>query len=182
MNNLAFISPSLANADTRHLGPADVLSIGPGKLEVQLESGHRVSAELALATPYEPAVGDRVLVIGEADRSWVIGVIAGRGRTVLAFDGDVEVRSRDGILRLASGKRVEVESPDVTFQVGTLRTVAESVVEHVASFTQRVRELMSVHAGQRREIIEGSTSTQAKTSTLVTEGDVKVNGKAIYLG
>jgi hypothetical protein len=194
--NLAFLnlsseparSPDAASATspvgdpTSKLGPAEVLSVGPGYVEVRLEHGAVARAELALATPYEAVVGDQLLVIGQADRHWVIGVIRGRGRTVLSFDGDVELRSNDGVLRLASGKRVEVESPDVSFHVGTLRTVADAVIEHVSSLTQRVRALMSVHAGQRREIIDGSTSTQARSSTLVTEGDVKVNGKAIHLG
>jgi hypothetical protein len=183
--NLAFLNvsnPAPGDSPSRSLGPAEVLSVGPGYVEVCLEHGAVARAELALATPYEPAIGDQLLVIGDADRHWVIGVIRGKGRTVLSFDGDVELRSNDGVLRLASGKRVEVESPDVAFHVGTLRTVADSVIEHVSSLTQRVRSLLSVHAGQRREIIDGSTTTQAQSSTLLTEGDVKVNGKAIHLG
>lgn len=181
--NLALIN-ALAppTSAERYLGPAEVLSVGASNVEVRLENGRVTTAELALATPYEPAVSDRLLVIGEGERSWVIGVILAHGKTVLAFDGDVELRSKDGVLRLASGKRVEIESPDVGFHVGTLRTVADSVVEHVSSFTQRVRELLSVHAGQRREIVDGSASTQAQSATLVTEGTVKVNGKAIHLG
>ncbi len=181
-NNLAFINASTGTDEARHLGPAEVVSVGAGKVEARIEGGRIVTAELALAMPYEPAENDRVLVIGEGGRAWVIGVLAGRGRTVLSFDGDVELRANDGVLRLASTKRVEVEAPDATFHVGVLRTVADSVAVHVASFTQRVRELMTVHAGQKREIVDGSATTQAKSATLVTEGDVKVNGKAIYLG
>jgi hypothetical protein len=182
--NLAFMNaaaPSRAD-DDRHLGPAEVVGVGAGRVDVLLESGRTVTAELALAMPYEPREGDRVLVIGEADRSWVIGVLTATGRTVLAFDGDVELRSRDGVLRLGAGQRVEIESPEVEYQVGTLRVLAGSVVERVTSLTQRIRELVSVHAGQKREIIDGATSTQAKSATLVTEETVKVNGKAIHLG
>jgi hypothetical protein len=181
--NLAIIN-AIASPSTgeRHLGPAEVVGVGACNLEVRLESGRVVTADLALAMPYQPNVADRVLVIGEGDRSWVIGVLSGSGRTVLAFDGDVELRSNDGVLRLGAGQRVEIEAPEVGYRVGTLRVIADSVVEHVASLTQRVRELVSVHAGQRREIIDGATSTQAKSATLVTEEAVKVNGKAIHLG
>jgi len=188
--NLAFMnaaaSPRSASspeeAAGRHLGPAEVLGVGAANVEVRLERGDVVTADLALATPYEPAVGDRVLVIGEGDRSWIIGVLSGTGRTVLDFEGDVELRSRRGTVRLSAAQRVEIEAPEAGYQVGTLRVLADSVAFHVSSLTQRVRDLVSVHAGQRREIIDGATSTQAKSSSLVTEEAVKINGKTIHLG
>ena len=182
--NLAFMNAAVPSQGPagRHLGPAEVLGVGAANVDVRLEGGDVVTADLALATPYEPAVGDRVLVIGEGERSWVIGVLSGSGRTVLDFEGDVLLRSRRGTVRLSAAQRVEIEAPEVGYQVGTLRVLADSVAFHVSSLTQRVRDLVSVHAGQRREIIDGATSTQAKSSSLVTEEAVKINGKTIHLG
>lgn len=171
-----------ANAPERHLGPAEVVALHASAVEVRLEDGAVVRAELALAMPYVPAVGDRLLVIGDAERAWVIGVLAGSGKTVLAFDGDVELRSNDGVLRLSGGQRVEVESADVALHASRVRVVAESLAHHVTSLRQRVRELFSTHAGQKRETVDGTSATQAGSATLTTEGSVKINGKAIHLG
>lgn len=181
--NLAHVFANAANAESdRHLGPAEVVRVDASSVEVRLEDGSTVTAELALATPYRPALGDRLLVIGDAHRAWVIGVIAGSGKTVLAFDGDVELRSNDGVLRLAGGQRVEIESPEVNLHAGRMRLMAESLAQHVTSLSQRVRELFSTHAGSKREIVDGTSAMQAKNATLTTEGSVKINGKAIHLG
>ena len=48
------------------LGPAEVLRVHPNEVELRLESGAFVRAQMALATPYEAVVGDRLLVIGDA--------------------------------------------------------------------------------------------------------------------
>lgn len=177
--NLAHIH---ANPAQSHLGPAEVTAVNASSVEVRIEDGSVVEAELALAMPYAPAVGDRLLVIGDERRAWVIGVLAGSGKTVLAFDGDVELRSKDGVLRLAGGQRVEIESPEVELQGSRVRVVAESLAHHVTSLKQRVRELFSTHAGTKRVTVDGTTATQAGNATLTTEGSVKINGKAIHLG
>ncbi len=164
------------------LGPATVVSVGGRDVQVELENGTTVTAVLALAAPYEPSVGDVVLVIGRDDRSWVIGVVQGSGRTVLSFDGDVELRSNTGTLRLGAGRAIELDAPDISTHASKVLVVAESVVERVVSLTQRVRDLLSVHVGTRHETVDGATLTQAKSATFVTQDDVKINGKTIHLG
>ncbi|MFO0555736.1 MAG: DUF3540 domain-containing protein [Polyangiaceae bacterium] len=166
----------------RTLGPAEVLAVRGASLEVRLESGATASAAIALASPWEPAVGDTVLVISELERCYVIGVLMSQGRTVYSFQGDVELRSSDGVVKIAGAKGVEISGPDVALTTARLRVVAESVVERVTSLTQRVRDLVSVHVGRRHEIVDGASLTQAKSATFVTEDDVKINGKAIHLG
>ena len=61
-----------------YLGPAEVVSpVGEsGLIEIRLLDGESVSARLALAMPYCPAVGDEVLVISQgASETYVIGVL-----------------------------------------------------------------------------------------------------------
>src|SRR5688572_14027173 len=100
-------SSARSSASERYLGPAEVVGVGAGAVELALE-GRVVTATLALAVPYEAALGDRVLLITEGEARYVIGVLSGAGKTVLAFDGDVEVRSNTGVLRLQGKRGVEV--------------------------------------------------------------------------
>jgi hypothetical protein len=182
MVNVAFLRSESLEARDRHLGPAEVLSVAPDGVEVRIESGAVVRAVIALAVGYEPEPGDLVLVIGDAGRAWVIGVLSSSGKAALTFTGDVDLRSIDGTVRISGAKGVEMDTPSLTMRLGKLHTVAESVVEHVVSLRQRVKELLSVHAGEQHTIVDGATVQQSKSATIVTEEKVTINGKAIYLG
>lgn len=181
MTNVAFLRTQTATPD-RHLGPAEVTAVEPDGVVVRLESGTTARAQIALATGYEAAVGDVVLVIGDASRAWVIGVLSSSGRTSLAVTGDLELRSLDGKVHISAAKGVEIESPTLAMRLGKLSVVAETVVQHAVSFRQRVRELLSVQAGEQHTVVDGATTTQAERATIVTEQKVTINGKAIYLG
>jgi hypothetical protein len=164
------------------LGKAEVVSVSPCDVEVRLERGALVRAELALGYPYEPCRGDVVLVIGDAGGHYVIGVLRGGGRSVLELPGDVDVRAVNGVLRLSGDKGVEVAGPDLSIQVGRLRVLAEAAVQRFGSLCQRVTDLLSVQAGQRHTVVEGSSHEQAKSATILTEDKMTINGKAIHLG
>lgn len=181
-SNVALLTPSDRASDGRHLGPADVLAVNGRDLEVRLESQEVVTATLALPVPYEAQVGDVVLVVGQGTRSYVIGVILGQAPMVLSFDGDVQVRSNDGVLRLSGARGVEIDGPGVDLKADTLTVTATAVVQRVVSFTQRVRDLLSVHVGRRHETVDGASLTHSKSTTFVTQDDVKINGKTIQLG
>src|SRR5262249_8664048 len=110
-------------------GPAEVVEALPHEIEVRLTSGGLARARLALAFPYEPAVGDEVLVIGNAEGHYVIGVLRGSGRTALSFQGDVDLRAEGGVLRLSSDKAVEVAAPEVTMLADKLLQIADAVAQ-----------------------------------------------------
>lgn len=164
------------------LGPAEITRVSPHEVEVRLKTGALARATLALGYPYEPRPGDVVLVIGDAEGHYVIGVLHGTGRSVLELPGDVDLRAVNGVLRLSGDKGVEITSPEVSIQAGKLQVIAETAVQRFASLCQRVADLLSVHAGQRHTVIEGSSHEQAKSATLLTEEKMTINGKAIYLG
>lgn len=180
-SNASLKSSELA-LDERIVGPAEVIGVGVRDVDVRLESGTVVAAVVALATRYEARVGDEVLVISQGGRSWIIGVISGSGSTALSFDGDVELRSNHGVVRVSGARGVEVDAPRIDLRSTNLSIVAEAMVTRVASFTQRVRDLMSIHVGKKHEIVDGSSTTQAKSSTLLTQEDVKINGRTVHLG
>jgi uncharacterized protein (DUF2345 family) len=171
-----------AHAAGPALGPAEVTQVSPSEVEVRLKTGALVRAELALGYPYEACRGDVVLVIGDAGGHYVIGVLRGTGRSVLELPGDVDLRAVNGVLRLSGDKGVEVAGPDLSIQVSRLQVIAETAVQRFASLCQRVTDLLSVQAGQRHTVIEGSSHEQSKSATLLTEEKMTINGKAIYLG
>lgn len=189
MSNVAAIRSDLAgalapkNGGARDfLGPATVLSASAHEVSVRLPSGEVERARLAMAFTYEARPGDEVLVIGNADGHYVIGVLQGSGRTALAFQGDVEVRAVNGVLNLAGDKGVRVASPDVEIEAGKLRVLAGAAVQRLTSLVQHVTELFSTRAGQSHAVVDGASYQQSKSATIVTEEKVSINGKEIHLG
>jgi hypothetical protein len=165
-----------------YLGPARVTEAGAGGLRVELEDGAPVTATLALAFPYEPTAGDVVLVIGKRDRHYVIGVLHGTGRSVLAMQGDVELRAVNGVLTVAGDKGVQIEGPELEVSVGKLKMVAESVVQKFTNVYQHVKALLSVRAGETHTLVDDATFAKSKTATILTEEKMAINGKEIHLG
>jgi hypothetical protein len=165
----------------RSLGPAEVVSIAQGSLGVRLASGAVVPARIALAQAYDASVGDEVLVIGEAGDHYVIGVLLAKAPAVLAVPGDLEIRA-GGALRLTAGAEVEITGREVAMRASKLSVLADAVTETFTSLRQRVREVLSVHAGESHTIVEGSSFAQSKSATIQTEKKVSINGREIFLG
>ncbi|APR75270.1 Hypothetical protein A7982_00616 [Minicystis rosea] len=166
-----------------YLGPAEVIEVRAGEVIVALPEGDEIAVEPALAFPYEPAPGDELLVIGKGDgRYYAIGVLHGTGRAALAIQGNVDLRAVGGKLHLAGDQGVEIEGPEIGIRAGKIRTIAESMVETVASLYQRVTAHLRVHARESHTLVEGSTITQAKAASITTEEVVTINGKQVHLG
>jgi hypothetical protein len=184
MSNVAILQRERAESPKArdYLGPADVTKTLPHEVEVRLPQGELVRARLALAFTYEPQPNDVVLVIGNADGHYVIGVLHGTGRAVMGFPGDVELRAVGGVLHLAGDKGVRVDGPEVDVKAGTLRIIAGSVAQKFAELRQHVTDLLSVRAGRTHTVVDDSTYAQSKSATIVTEEKVTINGKSIYLG
>lgn len=165
-----------------YLGPARVVEASVGGLRVELEDGASVTATLALAFPYEAVAGDVVLVIGKRDRHYVIGVLHGTGRSVLALQGDVELRAVNGALTLVGEKGVQIEGPELDVSVGKLKMAADSVVQKFTNVYQHVKALLSVRAGETHTLVDDATFAKSKSATILTEEKMAINGKEIHLG
>jgi hypothetical protein len=164
------------------LGPARVDAVAPDEVTVMLPEGDVVTAGLAFTLPYTPAVGDVLLVIGKGARFYAIGVIRGSGQTNLSFQGDVQIESTTGTVRLAAARGVEVRAPEVAVHAGALRMFAREVSQTFESVRQRVTSLLRVHAGETQTLVEGGAYTQAKTAAIFADEAVTVNGREIHLG
>lgn len=165
-----------------YLGPAEVTELRGTAPMVMLPTGVAVRAEMALAFPYAPACGDTLLVIGTDEAHYVIGVLKAGGEVSLRFQGDVSLHAVGGALSLSGDKRVQVQSDDVEIQATKLRVQADSMVEKATSRYQRVREQLSVHAGEKVELVDGDVHSRSETASVVTRGIITINGKQVHLG
>lgn len=181
MSNVAPLHPTSPSCGHR-LGPATVVGVVGAGLRVQRDDGSHGLAQLAVAFPYQPSLGDIVLVICEGERTYVIGVLHQRGGTTLEFSGDVDIRSRDGKVRLRGEEGVELEGPTVDVNTGKLRVVAEAALHTFGWLRQRIRESWDVQAGESRTVVDGTATTQAQEARIVTRGKVAIHGKAVHLG
>ena len=83
---LAFALPQDGDAQ-RYLGPAEVTQVVGSDVTVLLTDGRETHAHLALAFPFQPTVEDELLVIGEADAWYVIGVLRSAGTAIRPRSG-----------------------------------------------------------------------------------------------
>ncbi len=162
------------------LGPGRVVSLEGQTPTVEFE-GTPVRAELALAFPYEPSVGDELLIIGQLERHYVIGVLRARGVVSLRFMGDVTIASVGGRLDL-QGDTVRVRAQNIEFTSRSVKTWTENIVERAKTVYRRVQETLDVHTGETRELCDGTISTRAETLNTCAAGVIAFNGKQIHLG
>ncbi|MFO0554673.1 MAG: DUF3540 domain-containing protein [Polyangiaceae bacterium] len=165
----------------RYLGPGVVVATRADRIELELEGGERVDARAALPWPYEAAVGDELLVVGEGARHFVIGVLRGRGAIRLDFEGDVKL-SATGRLDLAADKGVSIRAPDVHVESDRLTIVAEAAHKIVGTLRQTVRDLFTLRAKEQHTLVEGNVLSHSKATRIVSEEKVTINGKEIFLG
>ena len=166
----------------RYLGPATVTQFGPALLEAELPGGERISPKLALAFPFEPALGDTLLVIGQGERYFVIGLIASTGQTSLHFRGNVELRAVSGTLELHGEEGVSLSGPQIDIKTKKLTVLAEKVNEAFGTVLTRVKSLMSVHTGATDTIVRGEWSSRSERAAITSQEVVSVNGKEVHLG
>jgi len=171
-------------APQRYLGPGRVTSVHGAGVQVHLTKSpaHVVTAQMALAHPYEPLPGDELLLIGEPDGYYVIGVLAGHGQTELSFQGDVRIHAAGGKLELCGDTGLKLESAEITLAAGEVKTFARSVTEKVDTAYRWVRERLTVRAGSVQRVVEGEDMTRAKNSVTLAEEVVKIDGGSIQLG
>ena len=164
-----------------YLGPARVCQIA-GK-RVQLEFPDELPwARLALAYPYQPAVGDIVLSAGQGQDWYVIGVLEGTGKTSFNVPGDLELLAPRGRIRLFAGKGFQLKSPEVKISAAKLELVANRLLEHFTDASCWVKNAWRLTAGRVRENVEGEFQVNAKRIIQRATDDVRIDGNKINLG
>lgn len=163
------------------LAPASVIDVQGRKLTVLTADGE-VIAENALAFPYTPVKGDTLLVIGQADRCYAIGLLAAQGDMTVAFPASATFTAPRGEIKFKSGKGMELHSPNVRLRAGKLELVAKTISEKADNAWRRVRKLLKLDAGSVQTTVEETSHTKAGRYVVKAKQDVKMDGDKIYLG
>ena len=162
------------------LGPALVRGVMHGAILIDID-GRLERAQMALAYPYRPEVGDVILVIGREDQFYVTGVLSGKGVTRFDFPGDVELMA-GGTLRLASRAGVEVSGERISMRADRLDVAVTTFRQSVSSFYQRVTGTLRTVAGRQRTTVEKESTLHAGRIVRKAQEDVIIDGRQIKLG
>jgi hypothetical protein len=164
-----------------YLGPARVLQSSGNR--VQLEFPDALPwARLALAFPYEPAIGDVVLAAGKGQTWYVIGVLQGTGKTSFSVPGDFEILAPRGRIHLLAGKGFQLKSPEVKITAGKLELVARRVLERFENAARWVKQTLQLRAGRVRTDVEKEYQVRAGRIIERAREDVTIDGNKINLG
>ena len=167
---------------TLYFGPAKVTETEGPPQEVRVAPAGRADswARLALALPYQAAVGDEVLAIGE-DRLYVIGVLRGSGLSHLRVAGRLRIDAPLGIQMTSQGP-IETLAPSVRFRVGTFEIVARRLLESVHDAYRWVRGLFQLRSRRMRMFAESTAQIKAEQAYLTSRETMNIDGKTIHLG
>lgn len=139
------------------LGPATVTSLTRG-VRIALPDGTPGRAQMAMAIEYEPAVGDRLLVIGnDPENLYVIGVVSGQGKMVLRAE------------------EIELDAGKITIR-------ADRFLQKVQDAYHWVAGLFQVKSKRMRQIVEGNHDVQAGRVSVQADAEVAIDGRTIHLG
>jgi len=177
-------SPPPTGEPTTYLGPARVLAGAGRELRVALENdaNSEVTVQPAFTFPYEPNEGDTLLVLGQPNQHFAVGVIAASKPQGLTFPGETRVHASHGRLILSSDQSVELRAPRVSVRTGLLRTIATRVVEKADNMRRWVRGVFALRAGESRRLVDGLDSTRCENSTTLAKDTVKIDGDQLHLG
>jgi hypothetical protein len=171
----------LALEQSMHLGPATVVKVDGDRCHVDVGEHYRW-AQLALAFPYQPAANDIVLVAGQEERWYVIGVLKGSGLTQLTVPGDLCIRAPHGSIELNAARGIRLKSSLVKIMAEQFETIARSAFENFTEVTRWVKETFQLRTGRMRSRVDGEFDLKAGSIQQRAREDVKIDGKKIHLG
>jgi hypothetical protein len=166
-----------------YLGPATVLRTSGRRAQIRRpDDPEEIWAEMALAFPYQPAPGDLVLAASQGGRSYVIGVLHGRGPSVWSFPGDVTLSSSRGSVHIEAAEGVTVSAPAVELHGESVEVEAKTLTQRIGCAYQWVKDLLQIRSGRSSTIVEGTYHQLAERTYIRSEKESKVDGEKIYLG
>lgn len=164
-----------------YLGPAEVVEVDRTRVRIAFPD-QKAWAEPALGYPYAFEPADKVLVISQDERWYIIGVLEGTGKTTFTAPGDLNFKAPRGAIHLASREGVTVRSPVVRLHAGKLEIVARTVHERFEEATRWVKQLFRLRAGRTDTRVEGTCRTRATRIIERAKDDVSIDGRKIRLG
>jgi hypothetical protein len=164
-----------------YLGPARVKQVAGALVALEFPD-QVVWARTALAAPYEVAVGDVVLAVGQEEAWYVIGLLQGAGVTTLSVPGDLRIRAPHGTIELNAAKGIRLKSPSVQILTAKLAIVAKAVFERFASATRWIKGIFQLRAGRMRTRVKDAYDLAAGRILERADNEVIIDGEKIHLG
>jgi hypothetical protein len=137
-------------------------------------------AEWALPFRYEPVVGDLLQVIGQGQRTFVVAVSQGRGRTSLAFRGAMTLRGA-GAMRLGSDAAIRLRAPALGLHTTSQQVEAETITQSLGDCDTAIADEMVERAGRSARQIEGEDVQVAGTQRRLAAHRVTIDGELLRI-
>jgi hypothetical protein len=168
----------------RYLGSGRVVRLADGgapSVVVSLEDGTRVHATPAFTFPYEAAIADELLVIGDAAEFFLIGVLEGHGRTELSNARGVSIRT-DGRLRVIGDRGVTLRGRVVDVIAERVSRVAVEARQTFERARSEVRDVLRVEATEIDERSERGFRLVAHRVILKALKGARLKSSTVRLG
>ena len=162
------------------LGPARALAVQDRRVLVALPLA-KAWATLALQG-YQPAEGDLLLVIGQEDAFFVIGVIAGRGRTTLHAHGDLELHAPHGRIDLLARDGIALRGGPVQIVAKAFEAVVDTLKQRCKDLFVTVADTFRTHSRRQETEVDETQRTTAGRIVQRAQQDVTIDGEKIHLG
>ncbi len=177
-----------ATATAACLQPATVTALTAAGPQVRFEDGTTATAVPAFAAPYQPQVGDRLLVAGEAWSTYAIGVLAHAGPARWRFPADAELEAPGRLrlhareLELEGGERLTGRAPELRLEAGRLELCARRLLARAEDWYRWVRGTVHDVLCRRRTRVDADDRLRAGRVDIRARGTVDVDGESINLG
>jgi hypothetical protein len=166
-----------------YVGPARVLSTeADGRVRVQVLGGacDTTTADWAIPFRYEAVPGDLLLVLGQLGRYWVTGIVQGRGRSQMAFQGHTELKAR-GTLHLGGDGGVRLDGPEIRIESEQFESEAEHVVQRIGDLDSEIVDTIDERLGECARIIDEEDEQIAARHSTVAKHAAKIDGGLLRL-
>ncbi|MEZ4440983.1 MAG: DUF3540 domain-containing protein [Polyangiaceae bacterium] len=111
---------------------------------------------------------------------WLRGRSGSRQERIELDAPEIIAQGRD--VTLAAARRLELEAPEATVEVGRWKLRAERVVVRALDLLEQVERLYETRAGSWRRLVRRSAELVAQRTTIRSELETRVDGQRVLLG
>ena len=162
-----------------YFGHATVRHVDCSQVLVECSVG-TAWATMAMVIAYQPEEGDVVLVLGTAEGWYVIGIVEGKGKTVIHSEGDLALAAR-ARLRLVARDGIHAHTRRFKVVSAELRWTARSLVSMFKRVSRFVSGDCYVSAGQVHVDVDGRSKVEADEIFKYGENGVEIDGARVDL-
>jgi hypothetical protein len=171
----------LVQETTTYIGPARVIEIEAERIRVRIQE-RGVWASMAMGLEYEPEVGDQLLVLGQEEAYYIVGILHGTGTLTLSSAGNIHIRAPQGSIDLFAREGVNVRAARFNLKVKRLEILAQVTIEKCNRAVRWVRDCFQLRAGRMRTVVKEEYQVRADRIAEWAKRDVKIDGNKIHLG